>query len=234
MDIRWPWKQLPIVSGGIKSGFYFSLLSLLPALQHPPSFPRIPRQLSELLPFRRLLQDGADSQWCPHPWRFSCLYFPSAQWLPHVDGQHWLCRWECFTYSQSAQIMIKTSLNDFMKILNKLHFSFLIQASAWPRSCKEMQVASSLQAQRRAFSSRWAALTAAWVTCPPSTQRHRATLEQDTLHHTSFTTLQFFLHFSGYANNYVHPGCKDIPLKTSLTKNVIFYPMYYTNKRKTQ
>lgn len=52
--------------------------------------------------------------------------------------------------------------------------SCLFQASAWPRSCKVEQGASSLQAQRRAFSSRWAALNAAWATSPPSTQRHKS------------------------------------------------------------
>ena len=64
------------------------------------------------------------------------------------------------------------------------------QASAWPRICRAVRGASSPPAQRRAFSSRWAASTAAWATCPPFTQRHRATLEQGTLHHTYFTTQQ--------------------------------------------
>lgn len=64
------------------------------------------------------------------------------------------------------------------------------QASAWPRICRVARGASSPPAQRRAFSSRWAASTAAWATCPPFTQRHRATLELGTLHHTYFTTQQ--------------------------------------------
>lgn len=56
------------------------------------------------------------------------------------------------------------------------------QASSWARSCRAVQDVSSLPAQRRTFSSRWAASTAAWATCPLSTRRHRATLEQGTLH----------------------------------------------------
>lgn len=64
----------------------------LPSLYNSPTFLRIPRQLPELLPFRRLLQDGADSRWRPRPGGFSHLHFPSAQWLPHVDEQHRLCR----------------------------------------------------------------------------------------------------------------------------------------------
>lgn len=73
---------------------------------------------------------------------------------------------------------------------NCTYISRLFQASAWPRSCRAAQGVSSLPAQRRAFSSRGAASTAAWATCPPSTQRHRATLEQGTLHHTYSVTRQ--------------------------------------------
>lgn len=87
------------------------------------------------------------------------------------------------------------------KIITQMFFVFFIkitlwflsrqlQDSVWPRSCKEIQDVSSRQAQRRVFSSRWAASTVAWATCRPSTQRHERTLEQALLHHSRSSTLQ--------------------------------------------
>lgn len=62
----------------------------------PPSVcqRRVPGQLSELLPLRRLLQNGSGGWWHPRPRRFPQLRSPSAQWLQHVSEQYWLCRFQ--------------------------------------------------------------------------------------------------------------------------------------------
>lgn len=99
--------------------FFFSPCS--PTSLH--SLPRIPRHLSELLPFWRLLQDGPDDcQRCPHPWRFSHLHLPSAKWLPHVNEQHWQCRWGWFTSSLGSE-----KIDWFHQMLNKLG-SYLVHS----------------------------------------------------------------------------------------------------------
>ncbi len=136
----------------IKSGFYFTSLSLLPAPLHPPSplIPRIPRKLSELLPFWRLLQDGADGRWRPCPRRFSHLHVPPTQRLPHVSYQHWHCRWGQFTSSQVgmhdvrffADILYADILRHIWPIIN----TYTVYVYFFPTpKCRDHQVSSVVE-----------------------------------------------------------------------------------------
>lgn len=211
-DIYWPWKQLPIVSDGSWStrASVFLLLE--------PGFPEYQGSFQSCFHFSdsyRMEQTVAGV----HIPGDSHVYASQQHNGFHMStanagsaGEYVLA-----PVSQSVSESVSPGRSD------RLCVSSVPQASAWPRSCKETQAASSRPAQRRAFTFRSAASTAAWATCPQSTPRHRATLEQDALHHLpDHSTVQqasvVLLQFSFSSKTQNTQWIKTVDSKLSLFK----------------